>query len=193
MPVAFALMTLTTKLKPLILVPAALTAFALAACSSDDDSSDALSCPKDVPAKGTKADWTLPGKTGSVSVVAPTDDNAPLITVTAPFTVDQTSVKTLEEGDGGEVTDAMDVQVCYQGVNGRDGKTFDNAFERGEPAKFNATQVVPGFSKALLGQKIGSTVAVAMPASDGYGDTGSGEDIKGGDTLIFALTIVDGY
>ncbi|MCF8611316.1 FKBP-type peptidyl-prolyl cis-trans isomerase [Gordonia sp. HY285] len=187
-------MTLTTKFKPLILIPAALTAFTLAACSSDDDSSDALSCPKDVPAAGTKADWTLPGKTGSLAVVAPTDDTAPLITVNGPFTVDETTVKTLKEGDGDEVTEAMDVQVCYQGVNGRDGNTFDNAFERGEPAKFNPTAVVPGFSKALVGQKIGSTVAVAMTPTDGYGPTGNEQaKIQGDDTLIFALTIVDGY
>ncbi|WOC13680.1 FKBP-type peptidyl-prolyl cis-trans isomerase [Gordonia sp. MP11Mi] len=187
-------MTLTTKLKPLILVPAALTAFTLAACSSDDDSSDALSCPKDVPAAGTKADWTLQGKTGSLAVVAPTDDAAPLITVKGPFTVDETTVKTLEEGDGGEVTEAMDVQVCYQGVNGRDGKTFDSAFEKGEPAKFNPMGVVPGFSKALVGQKVGSTVAVAMTPTDGYGPNGNDQaGIKGDDTLIFALKIVDGY
>ena len=190
-------MTSKTKLKPLILIPAALAALALTSCSSDDDAaapSDPTTCPKEAPAPGTKADWTLQGKTGTLDVVAPTDDNAPLITVQGPFTVDQTAVKTLKEGDGDEVTEAMSVTVCYQGVNGRDGNTFDNAFERGEPAEFTPTEVVPGFSKALVGQKVGSTVAVAMTPTDGYGPSGNPQaKIEGNDTLVFALKIVDGY
>lgn len=189
-------MTSKTTLKPLVLIPAALAAFALVSCSSDDDAaaSNASTCPKEAPAPGTQADWTLQGKTGTLDVVAPTDDNAPLITVKEPFTVDQTTVKTLNEGDGTDVTEAMNVTVCYQGVNGRDGKTFDSAFERGEPAEFSPTGVVPGFSKALVGQKVGSTVAVAMTPTDGYGPNGNPQaGIQGDDTLVFALKIVDGY
>ena len=48
------------------------------------------------------------------------------------------------------------------GVNGRDGTVFDSSYERGAPADFPLTGVVPGFQKAIAGQTVGSTVAVAM-------------------------------
>ena len=58
--------------------------------------------------------------------------------------------------------------VCYMGVDGRDGKVFDSAYERGSPAQFSLDGVVPGFQKAIAGQKVGSTVGVAMIPADGY-------------------------
>ena len=56
------------------------------------------------------------------------------------------------------------------GVNGRDGTVFDNSYERAEPVDFPLTGVVKGFQKAIAGQKVGSTVGVAMTSADGYPD-----------------------
>jgi FKBP-type peptidyl-prolyl cis-trans isomerase len=47
---------------------------------------------------------------------------------------------------------------------------------------------VPGFQKAIAGQKVGSTVAVAMTSADGYPASAG---ILPGDTLIFAIKILD--
>ena len=88
----------------------------------------------------------------------------------APFSVTETKVQTLKAGDGPVVADTATVSVCYMGVNGRDGTVFDSAYERGAPADFPLTGVVPGFQKAIAGQKVGSTVAVAMTSADGYPD-----------------------
>ena len=195
------------RLKALILVPAAAAALALAGCSSDDSSDDAAAsdtattavdstagadtCPTTAPAPGTQADWTIEGQSGSLEVVAPTADAAPLITVQAPFSVGETVVQTLVPGTGEEVSETTTVNVCYEGVNGRDGKVFDSAFQTGRPVPFSAVQVVPGFGQALVGQKVGASVAVAMTPDDGYGPTGQpAAGIEGGDTLIFALRIL---
>lgn len=171
------------RLKPLILVPVALAALASASCSSDDSSNaddstapaaaSTTTCPTSVPAASTPADWTLKGVSGSVNVVAPTADRAPSITVTEPFAVDETVVKTLTPGTGADVHSDSMVTVCYEGVDGKTGDVFDNAFERGRPAQFSPAEVVPGFSQALVGQKVGASVAVAMTPADGYGPSGN--------------------
>src|SRR5699024_2734260 len=138
------------------------------------------------------AEWQVDGTSGSVSVVGQTDTTAPRIDVDAPFSVDETQVRTLDEGDGPEVTKKSTVAVCYVGVDGADGSTFDSAYQRGRPATFQAQGVVPGFRKALVGQTVGSSVAVVMPPEDGYGQQGTPDgSIQGGDSLIFALKILD--
>jgi peptidylprolyl isomerase len=77
------------------------------------------------------------------------------------------------------------------GVNGRDGTVFDSSYERGTPAEFPLNRVVPGFQKAIAGQKVGSTVAVAMASADGYPDGQPSAGIQQGDTLVFAIKILD--
>lgn len=191
------------RLKPLLLLPVAACTVLLAGCSTDDASESAASsasngtgsviakaCPTGTAPVDTAAQWTVKGTTGSVSVVGQSETDAPRITVDGPFTVDQTEVKVLNEGTGATVTDASTVTVCYVGVNGRDGATFDSAYERGEAADFPASGVIPGFQQALVGQHVGSSVAVVIPSKDGYAQGNSAADIKVGDTLIFALKIL---
>ncbi len=82
------------------------------------------------------------------------------------------------------------VSVCYVGVNGRDGSVFDSSFERGTSVDFSLGGVVPGFQKAIAGQNVGSTVAVAMTSADGYPDGQPAAGIRAGDSLIFAIKIL---
>ncbi len=147
-------------------------------------------CPSAAPAASPKPDWSLRGSTGSVEVTGSTDTAAPVVTVHAPFTVTATQVHTLKAGTGGIVLPTNTVSVCYVGVDGRDGKVFDSAYQRGTPASFALNAVVPGFSKAIAGQKIGSTVAVAMIPADGYPQGEPDAGIQAGDTLVFAIKIL---
>jgi hypothetical protein len=147
-------------------------------------------CPTGASADGGTPEWTLPGTTGSVAVTGSTDTAAPHIKVTAPFSVTETQVHTLKAGDGPVVADTATVSVCYMGVNGRDGTVFDSSYERGAPAEFPLDGVVPGFQKAIAGQKVGSTVAVAVTSADGYPDGQPSAGIQQGDTLIFAIKIL---
>jgi FKBP-type peptidyl-prolyl cis-trans isomerase len=126
-----------------------------------------------------------------VSVIGSTDTAAPQVNVTAPFSVTGTQVHTLKPGDGPVVADTATVSVCYMGVNGRDGTVFDSSYERGEPVEFPLDGVVAGFQKAIAGQTVGSTVGVAVTSADGYPEGQPAAGIQPGDTLIFAIKILD--
>ncbi len=150
----------------------------------------ASECPTTAPQNGGSPDWTLAGTTGSVAVTGSTDTTAPRVNVTAPFSVSQTQVHTLHAGDGSVVAATATVSVCYMGVNGRDGSVFDSSYERGAPVDFPLSGVVPGFQKAIVGQKVGSTVGVAMTSADGYPNGQPSAGIRPGDTLVFAIKIL---
>jgi peptidylprolyl isomerase len=148
-------------------------------------------CPTAAPANVAEPEWTLPGATGSVAVTGSTDTTAPKIDVKAPFSVSETQVHTLRPGDGPVVAETATVFVCYMGVNGRDGAVFDSSYQTGAPVDFPLDGVIPGFQKAIAGQKVGSTVAVAMTSADGYAEGQPSAGIEPGDTLVFAIKILD--
>ena len=189
-----------------VVIGTALIAVAVSGCGSKTESATATSsavtdmattpaapvsgCPTAAPADGGAPEWTLSGTTGSVAITGSTATAAPAVTVTAPFSVSETQVKTLRAGDGPVVPATATVSVCYMGVDGRDGSVFDSSYERGAPVEFPLTGVVPGFQKAIAGQKVGSTVAVAMVSADGYPNGEPRAGILPGDSLIFAIKIL---
>lgn len=195
-----------SRVRSAVVLSTALLALTLAGCSAKTESSTASSsavtdmattpataasgCPTAAPAAGGTPEWTLNGTTGSVAVTGSTDSAAPAVTVAGPFSVAETQVKTLKAGDGPVVPPTATVSVCYMGVNGRDGSVFDSSYQRGEPVEFPLTGVVPGFQKAIAGQKVGSTVAVAMTSADGYPNGEPRAGIAPGDSLIFAIKIL---
>lgn len=193
----------------LLIACAASFVLTLAACSSDTETQSAsTSSGADAAGSSTTAmatpantcptaratdgapEWTLSGTTGSIEVTGSTDTKAPHIKVDAPFSIPETQVHTLRDGDGPDVADMATVSVCYMGVNGRDGSIFDSSYDRGTPVTFPLDGVVPGFQKAIAGQKVGSTVAVAMTSDDGYPNGQPDAGIQPGDTLIFAIKIL---
>ncbi|MDV6264847.1 FKBP-type peptidyl-prolyl cis-trans isomerase [Rhodococcoides yunnanense] len=192
-----------TKTRTLFLAASASLVLLTGACSSDTDSSSSATttsasaeaaptgtCPTAAPDSAGTPEWTLAGDTGSIAVVGSTDTAAPAVTVEAPFSVAETQVKTLTVGDGPVIADDAEVSVCYLGVNGRDGSTFDSSYERGAPVDFPLNGVVAGFQKAIAGQTVGSTVAVAVTSADGYASGNPAAGIEPGDSLIFAIAIL---
>lgn len=163
---------------------------AAATSSGSSAASAATTCPTAAPDGSTEPEWTLDGTTGSVAVTGSTESSAPAIDVETPFSVDETQVETLQAGTGPVVDEDAEVAVCYMGVNGRDGSIFDSSYERGVPAEFPLNGVVPGFQKAIAGQTVGSTVAVAMNSADGYPDGQPRAGIQAGDSLVFAISIL---
>lgn len=147
------------------------------------------SCPTAAAAGGTP-EWTLTGDTGSIAVTGSTETAAPRVEVSPPFTVTSTQVHTLQAGNGPVVPATAKVSVCYLGVNGRDGSVFDSSYRTGAPVDFPLDGVIPGFQKAIAGQTVGSTVAVAMTSADGYPDGQPSAGIRQGDTLVFAIKIL---
>ena len=99
----------------------------------------------------------------------------------------------LKEGDGPEVKKGELLTANYLGQIWRDGKVFDNSYDRGAPSSFpiGVGGVIAGWDEGLVGKKIGSRVLLSIPADKGYKSTGNEQaGIKGDDTLIFVVDLV---
>lgn len=93
------------------------------------------------------------------------------------------------EGDG-PVPTAQDRVVVHYTGRLIDGTVFDSSEERGEPATFGVTQVIPGWVEALQMMKAGSTWRLYIPSALAYGPQGAGGAIGPNQTLIFDVTIL---
>lgn len=76
--------------------------------------------------------------------------------------------KVIKEGTGPNPEPNDNVQVHYKGTL-IDGTKFDSSYDRGEPAVFPVSRVVPGFSQGLLLMNVGSTYQFFIPGHLGYG------------------------
>lgn len=123
-------------------------------------------------------------------VLAP--DGRPGITVPKASPPEELEVEVLKQGNGEQVEDGDSVVVHYTGVLWDDNTVFDSSWENGPPATFvvgDGGNVIPGFSKALIGQTVGSQVGVIVPPSEGYGDEGNAQ-VPAGATLFFVVDIL---
>jgi peptidylprolyl isomerase len=94
----------------------------------------------------------------------------------------------IEEGDGETVTAADSPQLDYQGTSWETGEVFDQSYG-GDPIALPATQYVKGFSAAIIGQKVGSTLLVGIPPQYAYGTDPDAHPL-GGQTLVFVIEIL---
>jgi peptidylprolyl isomerase len=117
-------------------------------------------------------------------------DGNPTVTIPAGPVPTEYAIETLIQGSGEVVAEGATVVVNYEGVNWNTGEVFDSSFDRGSPATFSTGAVIAGFRDALVGQKIGSRVVVIVPSDLGYGEAGSGDKIKAGDTILFVVDIL---
>jgi peptidylprolyl isomerase len=107
----------------------------------------------------------------------------------------------LVPGKGAAVVTGDTVVANYVGETwpakaGTAGKVFDSSFSRGEPEGFaiGSGQVIPGWDKTLVGQKLGTRILLTVPPADGYGTTGNTQaGITGTDTLVFVVDLVGDY
>lgn len=95
----------------------------------------------------------------------------------------------IEEGDGPTPTAQDSVTVHYTGKL-IDGTVFDSSVDRGEPADFPVTQVIPGFAEGLKMMNKGSKYVLYIPASLGYGNNEAGS-IPAGSTLVFEVEMIE--
>ena len=145
----------------------------------------------------TQVDGTQAASPAGLPTVAFPNGPAKEPTVTVPKTAAPTETKsaTLIEGKGAAVQKGQTISAQYHGVLWRDGSVFDSSWQRGAVADFpiGVGAVIPGWDKTLVGQKVGSRVLLVIPPKDGYGSAGSGDKIKGTDTLVFVVDILDAY
>ncbi|MGA1784358.1 MAG: FKBP-type peptidyl-prolyl cis-trans isomerase [Pontimonas sp.] len=102
------------------------------------------------------------------------------------------AVATVIKGDGAMVYDGANIIVHYHGVNWNTGEVFDSSWDRGEPASFPTSGVIPGFRDGLVGQTVGSRVFITIPPALGYGPSGGTGDGRIGaeDTIFFVVDIL---
>lgn len=96
----------------------------------------------------------------------------------------------IKEGDGPKPTATDQVVVHYTGKL-IDGTVFDSSEERGVPATFGVTQVIPGWVEALQLMTVGSTWRLFIPSALAYGPQGAGGVIGPNQTLIFDVSLLE--
>ena len=110
----------------------------------------------------------------------------------------RSEVITLESGlqyeilvsGNGAVPKATDtVEVHYHGSL-IDGNVFDSSVQRGEPATFGVTQVIPGWVEALQLMPVGSKWRLVIPSELAYGSQGAGQAIAPFSTLVFEVELL---
>lgn len=95
----------------------------------------------------------------------------------------------LTEGDGPRPTADDQVEVHYTGKL-IDGTVFDSSVDRGVPATFGVTQVIPGWVEALQLMPAGSKWRLFIPSALAYGPRGAGGLIGPNQTLIFDVELL---
>lgn len=95
----------------------------------------------------------------------------------------------LEEGTGKLPSAGDNVTVHYTGKL-IDGTVFDSSVDRGAPATFGVTQVIPGWVEALQMMKEGAKWRLFIPSNLAYGPNGAGNIIGPNSTLIFDVELI---
>ena len=96
----------------------------------------------------------------------------------------------IAEGAGDSPKASDTVKVHYTGKL-IDGTVFDSSVERGEPATFGVTQVIPGWVEALQLMKPGAKWRLFIPSQLAYGPQGAGGVIGPNQTLIFDVELLE--
>merc|ERR1719230_1010924 len=102
--------------------------------------------------------------------------------------------KVLRDGDGADHPTANSPCEChYEGRTAKEwpeGEKFDSSYDRGSPTTFAPNQVIKGWTEAMQLMVEGDKWEMYIPSELGYGDSGTGSDIQGGDVLIFRMEIL---
>ncbi len=123
-------------------------------------------------------------------------DGAPTITIPkgekAPTKL---KTATIIEGSGAKVAATDTVRLQYTGAVWSNGKVFDSSSQTGQPISLAANQFVPGFTEAIVGQKVGSQIIAIIPAHQGYGKNTakqlSSVNATKDDVMVFVIDILE--
>ena len=120
-------------------------------------------------------------------------NNKPSITIpqeTPPAELVNTDITV---GTGDEAVKGKNVSVHYVGVAWSNGQEFDASWNRGEAFEFRlgAGQVIQGWDDGVAGMKVGGRRQLTIPPDMGYGSRGAGGVIKGGETLVFVVDLLN--
>ena len=118
---------------------------------------------------------------------------APTLTLkTKPLTVKVTTTKIVTAGTGPKVTKANAIMFNYILVNGKDGKQVETSYgKQPQGMDLSSASLLPGLSKGLTGQKVGSRLLLAIPPADAFGAQGNTQAGFGPtDTVLFMIDLI---
>lgn len=99
----------------------------------------------------------------------------------------QYKVVTTGKGKMPKATDNVTVHYVGKLI---DGTVFDSSRDRNEPATFNVSGIITGWTEALQLMHEGDRWTIVLPASIGYGEQGAGSQIPPHATLIFDVELI---
>ena len=96
----------------------------------------------------------------------------------------------LKQGEGAKPAASDKVKCHYHGtlINGT---VFDSSVQRGEPAVFGVSQVIPGWVEALQLMPVGSKWRLFIHSDLAYGEHGAGDAIEPNSALVFDVELLD--
>ena len=96
----------------------------------------------------------------------------------------------LKQGEGAKPAASDKVKCHYHGtlINGT---VFDSSVQRGEPAVFGVSQVIPGWVEALQLMPVGAKWRLFIPSDLAYGEHGAGDAIEPNSALVFDVELLD--
>ena len=98
-------------------------------------------------------------------------------------------IKVLSSARGPVPVDTDVVSAHYTGKL-IDGTVFDSSVERGVPFEFPVGRVIVGWQEAMQLMQLGSKWELVIPADLGYGESGAGDTIPPGATLVFEVELL---
>lgn len=81
------------------------------------------------------------------------------------------------------------VLVHYEGRLS-DGTVFDSSYQRGQPAVFGVSDVIPGWTEGLQLMRPGGKARFTIPPQLGYGASGAGGVIPPNSVLVFDVELL---
>ncbi|MEO8472362.1 MAG: FKBP-type peptidyl-prolyl cis-trans isomerase [Chryseolinea sp.] len=97
--------------------------------------------------------------------------------------------KVISSGKGKAPKATDKVTVHYTGKL-IDGSVFDSSVEKGAPATFDLTGIIPGWTEALQLMHEGDKWMIYLPSELAYGERGAGEQIPPYSTLVFDVELI---
>ena len=94
-------------------------------------------------------------------------------------------------GEGVAATASDTVTVDYVGVGYKSQKVFDSSFERGAPATFPLSGVIPGWTEGVAGMKPGGARLLLIPAEMAYGPQGTPDGAIAPDEALAFIVELD--
>lgn len=118
---------------------------------------------------------------------------APEVTLDEPLQNTDVVSEVVIEGDGAEVQEGRTASLHIQVVNGSSGEKTVGTYEQGSPMTgvMAAGEMFPAVLDGVVGETVGSRVAVASPPAEAFGEAGAEQyGVKADENVIFIVDVM---